>query len=90
MRRPFIAGNWKMNLGVEDAGTLATDLASVLCRYSRCRYRSPTEICLTTVLLPSKTVCIHVASQNHFHAVKGAYTGEVSLSCLDKLVVHMH
>ena len=27
MRRPFIAGNWKMNLGVNGAGALATSLA---------------------------------------------------------------
>ena len=79
MRRPFIAGNWKMNLGVEDAGTLATDLASACADIRDVDIAvAPTEICLTTVLSALKDSGIHVASQNHFHAVKGAYTGEVS------------
>ena len=79
MRRPFIAGNWKMNLGVEDAGTLATELASACTSIRDVDIAvAPTEICLTTVLSALKDSGIHVASQNHYHAVKGAYTGEVS------------
>ena len=79
MRRPFIAGNWKMNLGVEDAGTLAADLASACASIRDVDIAvAPTEICLTTVLSALKDSGIHVASQNHYHVVKGAYTGEVS------------
>ena len=79
MRRPFIAGNWKMNLGVEDARTLATELASACAGIRDVDIAvAPTEICLTTVLSALKDSGIHVASQNHYHAVKGAYTGEVS------------
>lgn len=79
MRRPFIAGNWKMNLGVEDAATLATALASACTSLRNVDIAvAPTEICLTTVLSALKDSGIHVASQNHYHAIKGAYTGEVS------------
>ena len=79
MRRPFIAGNWKMNLGVEAAGILATDLAKA-CKDIRDVdiAVAPTEVCLTTVIQSLTESGIHVASQNHYPAVKGAYTGEVS------------
>tara|TARA_B100001093_G_scaffold504362_1_gene560100 strand:- start:511 stop:1272 length:762 start_codon:yes stop_codon:yes gene_type:complete len=79
MRRPFIAGNWKMNLGVEAAGILATNLAKA-CKDIRDVdiAVAPTEVCLTTVIQALSESGIHVASQNHYPAVKGAYTGEVS------------
>ena len=51
MRRLFIAGNWKMNLGVEDAGALATSLTSACAGIRDVDIAvAPTEICLTTVL----------------------------------------
>ena len=79
MRRPFIAGNWKMNLGVEQAETLSAKLAVACVNIRDVDIAvAPTEICLTTVLSALKESGIHVASQNHYHAVKGAYTGEVS------------
>ena len=79
MRRPFIAGNWKMNLGVNDAGALATSLAQACAEIRDVDIAvAPTEISLTTVLTALSESGIHVASQNHYHAVKGAYTGEVS------------
>ena len=79
MRRPFIAGNWKMNLGVEAAEILATNLANA-CKDIRDVdiAVAPTEVCLTTVIQSLSESGIHVASQNHYPAVKGAYTGEVS------------
>ena len=79
MRRPFIAGNWKMNLGVEEAATLATALANACTNIRNVDIAvAPTEICLTAVLSALKDSGIHVASQNHYYAIKGAYTGEVS------------
>ena len=79
MRRPFIAGNWKMNLGVDGAGALATSLAEACADLRNVDIAvAPTEISLTTVLTALNGSGIHVASQNHHHAVKGAYTGEVS------------
>ena len=79
MRRPFIAGNWKMNLGVEAAGALAADLAKACINIREVDIAvAPTEVCLTTVLTALDDSGIHVASQNHYHETKGAYTGEVS------------
>ena len=79
MRRPFIAGNWKMNLGVDAAGALATSLAEACADLRTVDIAvAPTEISLTTVITALAGKGIHVASQNHYPAVKGAYTGEVS------------
>ena len=79
MRRPFIAGNWKMNLGVNEASALAASLAEACADLRDVDIAvAPTELCLTAVITALNESGIHVASQNHYHAVKGAYTGEVS------------
>lgn len=79
MRRPFIAGNWKMNLGVDEASALAASLAEACADLRDVDIAvAPTELCLTAVITALNESGIHVASQNHYHAVKGAYTGEVS------------
>ena len=68
-----------MNLGVNGAGALATSLAEACADLRNVDIAvAPTEISLTTVLSALNGSGIHVASQNHHHAVKGAYTGEVS------------
>ena len=68
-----------MNLGVDEASALAASLAEACADLRDVDIAvAPTELCLTAVITALNESGIHVASQNHYHAVKGAYTGEVS------------
>ena len=83
MRRPFIAGNWKMNLGVHGSKALAEGLAAATKTIRNVDIAvAPIELCLSTVLSALQDTGIHVASQNHHAMTKGAYTGEVSPTML--------
>jgi len=83
MRRPFIAGNWKMNLGIAESKALTEALALATKDIRSVDIAvAPTELCLSTVVSSLKDTGIHVASQNHHPMTKGAYTGEVSPTML--------
>ena len=79
MGRPFVAGNWKMNTTVHQAGFLAaairnnlediTGVEVVLC---------PPSISLSEVAHALKGANIRVGAQNMHHEDKGAFTGEIS------------
>lgn len=79
MGRPFVAGNWKMNTTVHQAGFLAaairnnlediTGVEVVLC---------PPSISLPEVAHALKGANIRVGAQNMHHEDKGAFTGEIS------------
>jgi len=79
MRKPLIAGNWKMNTTVEEAASLATavigDLTSevavdvVLCPPFISLYRVGEVISGSSVKL---------GAQNMYFREKGAFTGEIS------------
>jgi triosephosphate isomerase len=79
MRRPVIAGNWKMHLSLAEALTLATEIRN------RCgRFRNG-EVVVAPVAVQVHPIAqrladsnIAVAAQNCHHAAKGAFTGELS------------
>ena len=78
-RRPIIAGNWKMNLGLEES----MDLASAV--RDRCnRFRdvdvviSPAAMALPMVKRRLDGSMIGLAAQNCHWEAKGAYTGELA------------
>lgn len=78
MRRPFIAGNWKMNLGVSASKNLAEAIAQRIEHLRSVDIAvAPSELSLTTVIQALNESGIHVASQNHSHESKGAFTGEI-------------
>lgn len=79
MRRPFVAGNWKMNL----------DLATGRALVSELRTRLPASPPIDVAICPphiylfpmAKAVAdtpIRLGAQNCFHESSGAFTGEVS------------
>ncbi len=79
MRRPFIAGNWKMNLDLASARAL---LAEVRAKIGG---RPPIDIAVcppSIYLFPmAKAVAdspIELGAQNCWHESQGAFTGEVS------------
>ncbi len=83
MRRPFIAGNWKMNLNIEEATTLASALAHQTASFRNVDIAiAPTHLALSSVINAVKNTGIHVASQNHYFEESGAYTGQVSPTML--------
>jgi len=80
MRRPFIVGNWKMNLVLSETGDLVNRLRSELADSAG---NIDVGVCPAFVYL--KDICellkdsdIVVGAQNMYLEEKGAFTGEVS------------
>ena len=78
-RRPFVAGNWKMNLDLPAARKLVSDLRASL----GAAPAIDIAICPTAVYLfpMAKAVAdtpIRLGAQNCWHEPDGAFTGEVS------------
>jgi len=83
MRRPFIAGNWKMNLDLASAAKLAEDMAKEAEKFEDVEL----AVCPPAVYLHAvgKAVAgskVALGAQNMHHQTKGAYTGEISASML--------
>ena len=84
MRRPIIAGNWKMNTCRESAAALIDGLKS-----EAAESRSDVEIIvcppfpyLSLAVGQVAGSCIQVGGQNAWHEDSGAYTGETSCPML--------
>lgn len=78
MRKPMIAGNWKMNKTVSEAVKLAEDLKPLVEGAGAEVVLCPTFVCLNDVVKVLKGSNISVGAQNMYHKDTGAYTGEIS------------
>lgn len=86
MRKKIAAGNWKMNLDLEEAQKLTSEVAAMV----EDEYIGQAEVILAPpfpFLVPvhrlvSDVSNIHVAAQNLHEQEAGAYTGEVSASMI--------
>ncbi len=82
MRRPLIAGNWKMNLNRADAVALAKGLAdadtSVDCDILVC----PSNVYLDAVSNAISGSGISIGAQDVYFEASGAFTGETSTSMI--------
>ena len=82
MRRPFIAGNWKMNTTEAEAGALASAVAEATdgaaCDIAVC----PPFPHLAAVREAVRGSAVAIGAQNVSWEPAGAFTGEVSLSML--------
>jgi triosephosphate isomerase (TIM) len=86
MRRPFIAGNWKMNTTVTEAITLISEMKESLKSFpSVDRVLCPPFISLYAASELVKGTDIELGAQNMYYKEKGAYTGEVSPLMLKEL-----
>lgn len=90
MRRPMMAGNWKMNKSIAEAVELAKairgevdDVASVD------RVVCPTAVCLPAVQDALAGSNIAVGAQNIHWAENGAYTGEISAAMVEGLAMYV-
>ncbi|MGD0355792.1 MAG: triose-phosphate isomerase [Dehalococcoidia bacterium] len=86
MRRPLIAGNWKMNTTVGEAATLVKDMLSALSAVNGIdRILCPPFISLQRVSDIVKGSSVEVGAQNMYFKDKGAFTGEISPLMLKEL-----
>ncbi|MHB1393381.1 MAG: triose-phosphate isomerase [Clostridia bacterium] len=78
MRRPLIAGNWKMNKTVSEAVKLVEDLKPLVKGADAEVVVCPTFVCLSDAVKAANGSNIGVGSQNMHYKDSGAYTGEIS------------
>ena len=82
MRKPIIAGNWKMNKTPEEAVQLVTELLPLV-KDAKCDVVvCPPAVCLAAVASVVKGTNVKLGAQNVHFAPKGAFTGELSADML--------
>jgi len=86
MRKPFIAGNWKMNKTIDEAVELVKALAVELQDVAGCDVAvCPPHVALSAVRKALSGSKITIGAQNMYFEEKGAFTGEVSPLMLNGL-----
>lgn len=87
MRKPIIAGNWKMNKTPNEAIKLIEELKPLVkdanCEVIVC----PTYVCLDRVLKATDGTNIKIGAQNMYFEESGAFTGEISPIMLSEMKV---
>ncbi len=79
MRRPFIAGNWKMNLDLASSVALVEGLAKETAGCEDVDVAvCPPGVYLSAVAQAASGSKVGVGAQNMYHASEGAFTGELS------------
>lgn len=87
MRKPMMAGNWKMNKTVDEAVALAGAIRAAVGDYERVdRVLCPPFVALTAVRAALAGTSLAVGAQNVHWEASGAFTGEVSAPMLKGLV----
>ena len=87
MRRPIIAGNWKMNKTPSEAAQLVKDLIPLVKDADIDVVVCPPYTALYTVAELVKGTNIKLGAQNVHFEKSGAFTGEVSIDMLKELGV---
>jgi len=79
MRRPLIAGNWKMNTKLDEARNLVRAMLAELDSIDGVeKVLCPPFISLAILKELTKTTSVKLGAQNMYFEDKGAYTGEIS------------
>src|SRR5262245_51863191 len=90
MRKPMMAGNWKMNKTIAEAVALATAIRDQVNTIQTVdRVICPPFVALPAVQTALQGSAIALGAQNMHWADNGAYTGEVSAPMLKGLVSHV-
>ncbi len=90
MRRPFIAGNWKMNMTHLQAVNFIQDLGDKYNNKNNCEVAvCPPATSLKSVktIIDSDNLDIKLGAQNMYYEASGAFTGEISPIMLKALGV---
>jgi len=86
MRKPIVAGNWKMNNTMEKSIRLVNDLIPLIKNQNKVdRVIIPPFTALATVSDLLRFTSISCGAQNLFWEPKGAYTGEISAYMIEDL-----
>jgi triosephosphate isomerase len=79
MRKPLVAGNWKMNLDGREAGQLAAAVARQAMEYPKIDIAlCPPSVYLTTVASELENSAVALGGQDMYFEKAGAFTGEIS------------
>jgi triosephosphate isomerase (TIM) len=90
MRRPFIAGNWKMHKTVAEATELAAELNDALSDVTTMDLAvCPTATALSAVSRLLAGSNIGVGAQNMYWEASGAFTGEISPAMVKELASYV-
>src|SRR3712207_6430698 len=87
MRKPIIAGNWKMHNTIEEAVSLVKGLKQLVEVADAEVIVCPSFLSLGRVIEAVKGTNIKVGAQNMHFEEKGAFTGEISPSMLNEIGV---
>jgi triosephosphate isomerase len=85
MRRPFIAGNWKMNTNSHSGPELVKALGQGLAQVDMSKVDVaviPPFVYLAQVVNAARNSRIAVGAQDIYHEPKGAFTGEISVAMI--------
>lgn len=86
MRKPFVAGNWKMNKTVAETRDLVIKMSAKLCEIKDVeKVLCPPFMSLTTASSLLDGLGIGLGAQNMHWEEKGAFTGEVSPAMVKEL-----
>jgi triosephosphate isomerase len=90
MRKPIIAGNWKMFKTLAESVAFVKELAPQLAPYAGVeRVVAPTFVSLAAVAEALKGTDIKVSAQNVHWEANGAYTSQISPAMLQGLVEYV-
>ena len=90
MRRPCVAGNWKMHMTVEQSLALVKELRPGLVEFTTVdSVICPPFTALAKVAELLEETDISLGAQNLFWAEKGAFTGEISPLMVAELADHV-
>ncbi len=90
MRKPMMAGNWKMNKTIDEAAALATSIRAAVAQYNNVdRVICPPALCMPAVAAAVAGSTVQVGAQNMHFADNGAFTGEISPLMLKGVVSHV-
>jgi|SRR5690554_3831865 len=83
MRKPIVAGNWKMNKSLAEGRALAAGIVEAVASYKGCDIVvAPTAVSLAGVGEVLGDSNVRLAAQNMHWAQGGAYTGELSAAMI--------
>lgn len=90
MRKPIIAGNWKMYKTLDESVSFVKELAPVLAPFTSVeRVVCPTFVSLAAVATALKDTDIHVGAQNIHWENEGAFTSQIAPAMLAGLAEYV-
>ncbi|MBL4935340.1 triose-phosphate isomerase [Clostridium sp. YIM B02515] len=87
MRKPIIAGNWKMHKTIDEAVSFVEEIKPLVKDAKAEVVVCPTFVALDAVVKAAKGTNIKVGAQNVYFEEKGAFTGEIAPNMLEAMGV---